>query len=1042
MKKAKLFISAWFILLGATLFAQNGKIAGKITDSATGEGVPFASVVVKGTMTGTVADLDGNYAIEAPGNGSLVISSIGYTGVEVSIDGRSMINVALSPDSESLDETVVVAYGVQKKSSFTGSATQISGEKLTKMQTSNVAKSLEGAVPGLMTASSSGTPGSGASIQIRGFGSVSASTAPLIVVDGVPYEGSLNSIPAQDMESITVLKDAAANSMYGARGSNGVIIITTKRGTAGKVNISFDAKVGVNSRAVPAYDVITDPGEYYEMIWEAVRNGQYYTGLMDLPLANEYASSALLGVLGPYNIYKGVADNAIIDPATGKLNSAAGERKWSDNWLKDVFRPGLRQEYNVSASGGSDKTQAYISASYLQDEGYLPQSGFSRISLRSKVDHSVGKYIKAGMNMAYSNTNQRTFGSENGSTYSNIFMFSQNIAPIYPIYLYDADGVRQKNSQGQDLYDWGETGRAYAATSNPYGQLLSSQISTIRDNISTRGYINVQILPELVFSVNAAYDVFNTKENNYQTPIGGDAANVNGRGEQETDRYTALNANQLLTWTPTFGNHSLNVLIGHETKSDQSYYLYGQMTNFVNKDVPDFQNATVYQYLTSVTSEYFLEGVFGRAEYNYADRYLLSASYRRDGSSRFAPDKRWGSFWAVGTSWNAKNEYFLRNVEWVNALRFKASYGTQGNDNLLFSNGTSLTRVYENLYRIDRVDGEASLTQIFRAAPDVTWEKSDNFNLGVEGKLWNRFSFGVEYFIKETKDMIYYRPLPVSQGSPAEQMVNDMDMMNTGVEFDFSVDIIKRRNIGWNVSFNGTHYENIITKLPSDYPEEGKQIGTFWREKGGSLYNYYMFEWAGVNPENGHALYNKYNDDGTVEQVTSTSDASYRKTGKTPIPDLYGGFSTSLRAYGFDFSVNLAYQLGGWTNDTVYQGLMSAGGAGDNWSRDIFQRWTPNNTGSSIPRVQLNDQTANEASTRWLTSSSYLSIRNLTFGYTLPGKVLKHVGIEGVRVYMTADNLWYVSARRGMDVRKSFSGANDNTYSALRTVSGGVTLTF
>lgn len=1036
MKKAKLFISAWFILLGATLFAQNGKIAGKITDSATGEGVPFASVVVKGTMTGTVADLDGNYAIEAPGNGSLVISSIGYTGVEVSIDGRSMINVALSPDSESLDETVVVAYGVQKKSSFTGSATQISGEKLTKMQTSNVAKSLEGAVPGLMTASSSGTPGSGASIQIRGFGSVSASTAPLIVVDGVPYEGSLNSIPAQDMESITVLKDAAANSMYGARGSNGVIIITTKRGTAGKVNISFDAKVGVNSRAVPAYDVITDPGEYYEMIWEAVRNGQYYTGLMDLPLANEYASSNLLGVLGPYNIYKGVADNAIIDPATGKLNSAAGERKWSDNWLKDVFRPGLRQEYNVSASGGSDKTQAYISASYLQDEGYLPQSGFSRISLRSKVDHSVGKYIKAGMNMAYSNTNQRTFGSENGSTYSNIFMFSQNIAPIYPIYLYDADGVRQKNSQGQDLYDWGETGRAYAATSNPYGQLLSSQISTIRDNISTRGYINVQILPELVFSVNAAYDVFNTKENNYQTPIGGDAANVNGRGEQETDRYTALNANQLLTWTPTFGNHSLNVLIGHETKSDQSYYLYGQMTNFVNKDVPDFQNATVYQYLTSVTSEYFLEGVFGRAEYNYADRYLLSASYRRDGSSRFAPDKRWGSFWSVGTSWNAKNEYFLRNVEWVNALRFKASYGTQGNDNI------GRTRVYENLYRIDRVDGEASLTQIFRAAPDVTWEKSDNFNLGVEGKLWNRFSFGVEYFIKETKDMIYYRPLPVSQGSPAEQMVNDMDMMNTGVEFDFSVDIIKRRNIGWNVSFNGTHYENIITKLPSDYPEEGKQIGTFWREKGGSLYNYYMFEWAGVDPENGHALYNKYNDDGTVEQVTSTSDASYRKTGKTPIPDLYGGFSTSLRAYGFDFSVNLAYQLGGWTNDTVYQGLMSAGGAGDNWSRDIFQRWTPNNTGSSIPRVQLNDQTANEASTRWLTSSSYLSIRNLTFGYTLPGKVLKHVGIEGVRVYMTADNLWYVSARRGMDVRKSFSGANDNTYSALRTVSGGVTLTF
>ena len=1036
MKKAKLFFSALFMLLGITLSAQNVMVAGKISDSATGEGVPFASVVVKGTTTGTVADVDGNYRISAPENGSIIVSSVGYTTVEVAIGGKLTLNVALSPDAMALDETIVVAYGVQKKSSFTGSATQLSGEKLAKMQTSNVSKSLEGAVAGLMTASSSGTPGSGASIQIRGFGSVSASTSPLIVVDGVPYEGSLNSIPAQDMESITVLKDAAANSMYGARGSNGVIIITTKRGAAGKVNINFDAKVGVNSRAVPSYDVISDPGEYYEMAWEAIRNGVYYTGVMDLAQANDYASSNLLAVLGPYNIYKGVADNAIIDPATGKLNSAARELKWNDLWNRDVFRPGVRQEYNVSASGGSDRTQAYMSASFLQDEGYVPQSGFSRISLRAKVDHSIGKYIKAGLNMAYSNTDQRTYAGSESSNYSNLFMFSQDIAPIYPIYLYDENGVRQKNERGQDLFDWGETGRAYGASSNPFGQMLSSQISTIRDNISSRGYINFNIRPDLVLSVNAAYDVFNTKANEYQTPIGGDAKNVGGRGEQEMRRYTALNANQLLTWTPTFGEHGLNVLLGHETKSDQSYSLYGHMTNFVNKDVPDFQNATVYQNLTSSTSEYFLEGFFSRVEYNYSDRYLLSASYRVDGSSRFAPSKRWGSFWSVGASWNAKNEAFLQPVAWVDALRLKASYGTQGNDAI------GLTRVYENLYRIDRVDGEASLTQTFRAAPDVTWEKSNNFNTGVEGRLWNRFSFGIEYFVKETKDMIYYRPLPISQGSPTTQLVNDMDMMNTGIEFDLGVDIFKNRNFGWSVTLNGTHYKNKITKLPSDYPEEGKQVGSFWREIGGSLYNYYMFEWAGVDAETGHALYNKYSDDGTVSTVTSTSEATYRKTGKTPIPDLYGGFGTTLRFYGFDFSANFAYQLGGWTNDSVYQGLMTAGRAGNNWSRDIFNRWTPTNTGSSIPRVQMSDQTANETSTRWLTSSSYLSVRNVTLGYTLPKDLTNRIGIEGVRIYVTGDNLWYTSARRGMDVRKSFTGSNGNTYSALRTVSGGITLTF
>ncbi len=1027
-------------LLTALAYGQNVTVTGKVSDSSTGDGVPFASVQLKGTMIGSVADADGNYSISAPSNGTLIFSSVGYTSEEVAINGRRSVNVALSPDAESLEETIVVAYGVQKKSSFTGSATQLSGEKLTKMQTSNVAKSLEGAVAGLMTASSSGTPGSGASIQIRGFGSVSASTSPLIVVDGVPYEGSLNSIPAQDMESITVLKDAAANSMYGARGSNGVIIITTKRGTAGKVNINFDAKVGVNSRSVPSYDIISDPGEYYEMAWEAIRNQVYYTGVMGLAQAGDYASASLLDVLGPYNIFKGVPDNAIVDPATGKLNPAAKVRKWDDVWNRDVFRAGIRQEYNVSASGGSDRTQAYMSASYLKDDGYVPQSGFTRIALRAKVDHSIGKFIKAGLNMAYSNTNQQTYAGNEDNNYSNLFMFSQDIAPIYPIYLYDENGNAQYNDKGQRLFDWGETGRAYGPTSNPFGQMMSSQVSTIRDNISSRGYININILPELVVSVNAAYDVFNTKSNEYQTPIGGDAKNVGGRGEQEMGRYTALNANQLITWTPTFGDHSLNVLVGHETKFDQSYSLYGHMTNFVNKDVPDFQNATVYQDLTSSTSEYFLQGFFGRAEYNYADRYLLSASYRVDGSSRFAKDKRWGSFWSVGASWNVKNEAFMQSASWVDALRLKASYGTQGNDNI------GLTRVYENLYRIDRVDGAASLTQTLRAAPDVTWEKSNNFNVGIEGKLWNRFSFGVEYFIKETKDMIYYRPLPVSQGAPTSQLVNDMDMMNTGIEFDLSMDIFKNRNFSWNVAINGTHYKNKITKLPSDYPAEGKQISSYWRELGGSLYNYYMYEWAGVDPENGHALYNKYTTDEngkeTVETVTSTSEASYRKTGKTPIPDLYGGFSTTLRFYGFDLSANFAYQLGGWTNDTVYQGLMTAGRAGNNWSRDIFNRWTPTNSGSQIPRVQMTDQTANESSTRWLTSSSYLSLRNVTLGYTLPKNLVSKIGLEGVRIYVTADNVWYISARRGMDVRKSFTGGNGNTYSALRTVSGGITLTF
>lgn len=1046
MKRAKIFFAALLISLAAVVAsAQNISVSGVVTDAATGETVIEANVRLKGSSTVyTMTNFDGKYTISVPSNAVLEISILGYKTAEVAVAGRSQVNVALEFDSDVLDETIVVAYGVQKKSSFVGAATQLSGEKLEKMQTSNITKSLEGAVAGLQVASSSGTPGSGSSIQIRGFGSVNASTSPLIVVDGVPYEGSLNSIPAQDIESLTVLKDAAANSMYGARGSNGVIIITTKRGGAGKVNISFDAKYGVNSRAVPTYDVISNPSEYYEMSWEAIRNA--LTGL-DAAQRGITASATLFDNLGPYNIYKNVADAELIDPSTGKINPNATERKWADDWNRDVFRPGARQEYSLAASGGSENTQGYFSLAYLDDAGYVPTSAFKRISMRAKVDHRVRDFIKAGINIAYSNTTQSQYSNSEQNNYGNLFMFTQSIAPIYPIYLYDADGVQQKDASGRALYDWGETGRAFAPSMNPFGQLMASQYSTVRDNISSRGYLNVDILKDLVFSANVAFDVFNTKTIAYTTPAGGDAKAVGGRGNHDLGRYTALNANQLLTWTPTFGENNLNVLLGHEIKSDTSYSLESEMTKFVDPNVPDFNNAIVYQGLYSASSSYFLEGFFGRAEYNYAGKYYLSASYRVDGSSRFAPEKRWGDFWAVGASWNAKQESFLQDVAEINYLKVKASFGTQGNDNIGY------TKVYENLYQIDRVDGEAALTQTFRAAPEVSWEKSNNFNVGFETKIFDRVAVNFDYFIKETKDMIYSRPLPLSQGKPSTQLVNDMDMMNKGIEFEISADIIKNRDFSWNVSLNGTHYKNSITRLPSDYPVDGKQVGNYWRELGSPLYTFYLYEYAGVDPKTGSPLYNKYtpvlDENGkptgeeTCETVTTSSEATYRKTGKSSIPDLYGGFSTSIKIKNFDISANFAYQIGGYTIDSQYQELMSGGEPGQNWHRDIFKRWTPDNTETSVPAVRMNYNDTNAMSDRWLTKASYFSIRNVTIGYTLPKKVCDALTLEGARVYLTGDNLFYTSARRGLDVRRSFSGTSQYyTYSALRTISAGVSITF
>ncbi|MGN0187889.1 MAG: SusC/RagA family TonB-linked outer membrane protein, partial [Candidatus Cryptobacteroides sp.] len=655
-------IRSIFIVLMSCLvtlsYAQTRSVAGKVIDRQTGEGIPFASLMVKGTMNGTSSDADGNFSITASDGDVLVFSSIGYEGREL-IVGKDKVNlVALAPDSESIDETIVVAYGVQKKSSFVGAASQVSGDKLSKMQSTNISKSLEGAVAGLQTASSSGSPGSGSSIIIRGLGSVSASQSPLLVVDGVPYEGNMNSISSTDIESITVLKDAAANSMYGARGSNGVIIITTKRGTSDKIRVTFDAKAGFNTRGVPAYDVVTDPGQYYELAWESLRNAALYRA--DNPLtaaqANYYASAALIRQLN-YNIYKGVYDDELIDPSTGRLNPAATQLKWTDNWNKDVFRTGSRQEYNLSLSGGTDKTQVYLSVSYLNDKGYVRNSGFDRISVRAKVDQQVLKWMKIGVNFSYSNTVQQTYGGS--SDLNNLFYFGQIIAPIYPIYKYDLEtGERQYEANGDPAYDWGEQ-RAFGQLTNPYGQLMTSKNKYINDNLSARGYIDFPVMKDLKISVNFAYDLFNSRSDVFQTPAGGDALNVNGRGSQSMSRYTAINTNQLINWYPSWGDHSLNLLVGHEIKTDHNYGLSGQMTNFLDPTVSDFSNAAFYQYLNSSSAGYFLQGIFGRAEYSFASKYFMSASYRMDASSRFAPDKRWGSFWSVGLSWNAKQERFL-----------------------------------------------------------------------------------------------------------------------------------------------------------------------------------------------------------------------------------------------------------------------------------------------------------------------------------------------------------------------------------------------
>ncbi len=1040
-KKLTMFLTLFFMGIGF-LTAQT-QVRGTVVDD-NGDPAIGATIQIKGTTQGTVTDIDGNFNLSAPADGILVISYVGYVTQEVPVSASMRVELVM--DSQMLDEVIAVAYGTARRSSFTGAASQVSGDRIQRLQVSNISKSLEGAMSGVQVVSSNGTPGSSADIIIRGLGSISANQNPLIVVDGVPYEGSLNSISAQDIESLTVLKDAAANSMYGARGSNGVLIITTKSGRAGQVKVNFESRLGFNARGVKSYDIITDPGEYYEMMFESVRNS--LLDEMSLMDANSYTANNLISQYLRYNTYKGIADNQLIDPLTGKLNPAASIRKWNDNWAKDPFENGLRQEYNMNISGGSENTSAFFSLSYLGDEGMVVNSSFDRIATRLKVDQKIGDFVKVGGNIAYANTTQNTFGST-GSNYSNIFMLSQLIGPIYPIYLYDTEGNPQYDITGNRLYDWGtEYQRPYNPQGNPYAMAKEGVRKYITDNISSRGYIEVPFLNDFKFTANIAYDVFLRTETEYTTPIGGDAKDVGGRGYKRASRNAALNMNQLLAWERDFNDHSLNVLLGHETKNDRYNYLMGHMTNFVNSHNPDFANATQYQDLDAYTTEYSLEGYFSRAEYNYLQKYYASASFRRDASSIFHPDVRWGSFWSLGGAWRVSEEPFLLDHDVVSNLRLKASYGTQGNDHIYMNTNTNerMIKAYLDLYRIDRVGGEPGMTKVHRGNSDLTWEKSKNFNIGFELGLWHRINVNADFFVKRTHDLLYQSPLAPSEGNPSTIWRNEMDMKNVGIETEIFADIINTRDLKWNASLNLTHYKNSLTRLPVSKPEEefpgGYQQGSYWRKLGGTLYDWYTYEWAGVDEETGLPQYNKYEDDGTITLVNSTSEATLRQTGKSAIPKLTGGFATTLEARGFDFTVQTAFQLGGYVWDSFYQSLMNTGGNGDNMHKDMFHRWTPTNAVTDTPMLLYQDREGNGTSDRWLTSASYFSLRNVTLGYTLPDSFTYNIKVDRVRVYVTGDNIWLHSARKGLDPRQQFSGTTGYVYSALSTYSFGINLTF
>ena len=1071
----KLFFTVLAVMIGSVAFAQNITVTGSVKDSSTDEFVPFAAIQVKGTTTGSSTDADGLFSMTVPSNGILVFSSIGYHTVEVPVEGRRTINVTLDPDTETLKETIVVAFGTSTKEAFTGSAKVLDDETLAQSQVSNVTNALAGQVAGVQLVSTSGAPGSSATIQVRGVSSVYAGNDPLIIVDGAPFDGDMNNIAPSDIESMTVLKDAASNALYGARGANGVIMITTKKGKQGQALVSFDAKVGVNTNALQEYETISDPRAYYEQHFKALNN--YYADGLGLSAdeaymrANENLFNAAAGGLG-YQVYT-IPEGQYAIGRNGRFNPAATEGYVMgdflvkpDNWADNLYRNGVRQEYTLSVSGAQDKMTFYSSLSYLNNQGIVEKSDHQRLTARLKADYQAKKWLKLGANMSYTNFGFNSLGNNgNDSSTANIWAYTSQIAPIYPLYVRNADGSQYYDVNGIALLDHGNgviknggipgTSRPFITDANP---ALANRYNTNNSEgnaISAQGYIDVDIVKGLTFTINASTTVNETRVNYVYNPYYGQFRSTGGTVQVGHQRAYAWNTQQLLNYSRSFGEHNVGVLLGHEYYSNKNYVVSASKSQMFSQDNKELDAAVVDgQSASSYQTHYNNEGYFLRAQYDYAERYFVSGSYRRDASSRFHPDNRWGNFWSAGAAWIMSKESWY-DVPWMNEFKIKASIGSQGNDSI----GSYR---YTDIFSIVPSDGKISTIFSTKGNKDITWETNTNMNAGIEfAFLNNRITGGIEYFNRRTTDMLFPTPVAPSQGYTSLYK-NVGDMNNQGVEGDFHFTLVSNKNVQWDFNLNASYLKNTVVSLADNVKDskaydaegnvyEGFTRGSFFVAEDASMYTWYTYDFAGVDPATGKSLWwkNVLDEEGNVTGREKTDDyslATKYMTGKTTLAPLFGGFGTSIRAYGVDFSINFTYQVGGRQYDSTYSTFMyspTSSQTGYNYHKDLLKSWTPENPSSEIPRFMYGDTYANANSTRFLTTASYLNLQNVNLGYTLPEKFTRKFLVSSLRFYVSAENLYYWSARKGFDPRQGFdTSTTASRYSPMRTISGGITVKF
>ncbi len=1024
--------------------AQERTVTGVVTSVEDLLPLPGVSVVVKGTLIGTTTDVDGRYSLVVPSNATtLIFSFIGMTSREIDIEGRSIIDISLKSDVLGIEEVIVTAFGTAKKGAFTGAATQINANKIENRPISNLTSAIEGSSPGIQVTAGSGQPGESQSIRVRGFGSYSASNDPLYIVDGVQYSGDINAINPNDIESITVLKDASSTALYGNKAANGVVLITTKRGKPGEGQFSINASYGVLTRAQPEYELI-DAFDYYPIMWEAYRNGIAIPGIddpADVTAANQEATQEVFDLLGGYNPFN-VPDDQIID-GNGNINPNAsykGDYEEAVDWLGALTQRGRRQNIDMNYQGGTEKMDYFVSLGYLLEEGFIIESDLRRYSGRANVNYMATDWLKTGFNI--NGTNSTLNNAQTGGTTSfvNPIRFTRGIGSIYPIYLLDrTTGEYILDDNGKRQFDINDTRAGGASTGrNVIAEILWDQDTDVISTLGGKTYLELSFLDDFKFTTNVSLDqrfYYNTFYNN---PIIGDGA-PEGRAYKTYSRRNSVNMNQLLTYNKTFGDHTIDAVAGHESYAYKYSYLSGARTQQIADDNTELINYVTITRSTSYENNYTTEGYFGRLNYDYDQKYYITFSYRRDGSSKFAADKRWGDFWSVGLAWRLDQEPFIRELAFIDLLKLRGSYGELGNDSGIdyYASQGLYSLGYNN-------QNEPGILQDKLAAPGLVWESNNSFDLALEFGLMNRVMGTVEFYHRISENLLFDVPLPLSSGLESKTE-NIGALFNQGIELGISVDAIKSGNFVWNIGLNISTLKNEFTRLPQEEIIDGSKKLMV----GQGIYDYWLREWWGVDPDDGSALYRAEDVEASSVRIigadtltTDINNAKYKYAGSA-IPDLFGSVTNNLRYKGIELSFVFTYQVGGLVLDYNYQDAMSAGTYGTGYSTDILNRWQEPGDITDVPRMD-DTQTSNfnATSTRWLTDASYLNLRSLTLSYEIPENVARRIGASRARVYFSGENIFLINARKGMNVQQNFNGTTSNVYTPNRVVSMGINVNF